>query len=999
MKLLEKLRFQPEWQSDDPSIRLTAVRELSHEAQEVLFAIAKHDADLGVRRAAIGRVTSISALATIAAGDDDTVRLEAAVVLRDRLVDLHEDEVDRQQIDHSLLALTDARDLAAVARRGRIDSLRRGALARVKDEKILGSIARRAEFPEIALEALARIEDIDELSAVAVRAEDKTVALTAFDRLTTTPLNADTLEQIARRAKHKAIVRRAKVELTSLNVPTLDEPSVTEREALCDQLEALTAEDDLERGQVRLDELLQWWATLEGAADSTLSERFATVRLAAESWLVKLDTDQAEARRKVSEQAVALETRVLLCERIEKLVGAKVPEELAALRKALAELPALEPDVVASDDATALFKRIDAADAACERRHTQWLSGIDRLLELDKLIEEIEALLASDPSAESNTDAIMSRWLVFDKTWRGLMAIARVEIDLSDTGSAARLKQLEKRRDAVGERRRALAARAEVEHSRQEQENLARLQKLCNTLNRMVAAENLELGEAKRQLRAARKLLDHPSALPSRRDRDVLTRRLRQSHTALLGRVRELRDFADWERWANLSIQEDLCWRMEALAEIPVTEDVASVAHQFRKLMHRWRQAAQVPKDKSEELWKRFKKAHDAVFPRCEQHFKQQVAEREKNRVHKLALVEEVERLATSTSWINTAKRITQLQAEWKMIGSAPRKEQQELWNRFRAACSSFFARRKAELVQRKQEWAANFEKKDALCARVEALADTDDLAAAIEEVKQSQAEWKTIGPVRRTRSDVVWQRFRTACDGVFQRTHKQEYAAAAEKVKFRETLCAELETLILEAESSGEAPNELVETVQGIQDQWRRASDIPHVLQQRLAVRFGSAILKLIESYPMSFRGAALDPARGLKRLEKLCERVEALIPAASIRGGVDCASPVEILAAQWHETLANNTMGVRVDEAAKRRSAIEEVVRLQAERRGLGQVTGDEGRRLADRFQRACDRVFQQGKPASNQRKAAVSSRRRPKREGPAKQSVPLVPDPWPK
>ncbi len=991
MKLLKKLRSQPEWQSDDPSIRLTAVRELSHEAQEVLFSIAKHDADLGVRRAAIGRVTSIAALATIAAGDDDIVRLEAAAVLRDRLVDLHEDEVDRQQIDHSLLVLTDERDLAAVARRGRIDSLRCGALARVTDEKLLGSIARRAEFPEIALEALARIDGIDELSAVAVRAEDKTVALTAFDRLTAIQLNTDALEKIARRAKHKAIVRRAKAELAGLNVPTVDESSVTEREALCDQLEALTAEDDLERGRARLDELLQRWAALEGTADSTLSERFATVRLAAESRLVKLDTDQAEARKRANEQTIALETRVLLCGRIEQLVGAKVPEELAALRKDLAKLPALEPDVAASDEATALFKRIDAADAACERRHARWLSGIDRLLELDKLIEEIEALLASDLSAESNTDAIMSRWPVFDKMWRDLMARARVEVDLDDTGSAARLKQLQKRRDAVGERRRVLAARAEVERSRQEQENLTRLQKLCNTLARMVAAENLELGEAERQLRAARKVLDHPSALPSRRDRDVLTRRLRQGHTALLGRVRELRDFADWECWANLGIQEDLCRRMEAMAETSVTEDVASVAHQFRELMNRWRQAAQVPKDKGEELWKRFKKAHDAVFPRCEQYFKQQVTEREKNRVHKLALVEEVERLATSTSWINTAKRITQLQAEWKMIGPAPRKEQKELRDRFRAAGSSFFARRKADLAQRKQKWVTNLKKKDALCARVEALADTDDLMAAIEEVKLFQAEWKTIGPIRRTRSEVVWQRFRTACDGVFQRVHKQEHMAAAEQVKFREALCAELETLMLKAESSCEAPNELAESVQGIQDQWRRASDIPNVLQQRLAVRFSSAVSKLIESYPMSFRGTALDPAPGLKRLEKLCECVEALIPAVPIRGGVDCASPVEILAAQWRETLANNTMGARVDEAAKRRSAIDEVVRLQAERRQLGQVTNDEGRRLADRFQHACDRVFQHGKPASNQRKAAVSSRRRPKREGPAKQSVP--------
>ena len=995
MKLLDKLRSQPEWQSDDPTIRATAVRELSDEAQGVLLAIAEHDDDPGVRRAAIGRVTSIPALAAIATGDDDdTVRLEASAVLRNRLVDLREDEGDAQQSGHSLLALTDERDLAAVARTARIDSLRRGALARVTDEKVLGSIARRAELPEISLEALARIEHPDELRAVAVKTEDKTVALAAFERLTATPLDADALEQIARRAKQKAIVRRAKAALASLSAPPIDEPSGTERAALCDELEAVSAEDDLERGRARLDELLQQWAALEVAADAALSEHFAAARRAAEARLVELDTDQAEARQRAKEQLAALETRVALCERIEQLAGAKAPDELAALREAWAELPVLELEVAASDDATALIKRFDAAVAACERRHAQWLSGLDRLRELDGLIEEVEALFASGPAAEPNPAAITSRWPVLDKTWRGLIAVARAEADSGDTDAAARLRVLQERWYAADERRRALAARVEVERARQERENLTRLQTLCDTLDRIVAVDKLELGEAERRLRAARKALDHPGALPSRRDRDVVTHRLRQSHTALLGRVRELRDFADWQRWANLGIQEDLCRRMEALAETPVTDDAASIAHQFRELMNRWREAAQVPKDKGEELWKRFKKAHDAVFPRCEQYFEQRVAEREQNRVHKWTLVEEAERLATSTSWIKTAERITQLQAEWKMIGPAPRKEQKELWNRFRTACSSFFARRKADLAQRKQEWAANLEKKDALCARVEALADTDDQVAAIEEVRRAQAEWKTVGPVRRTRSELVWHRFRAACDGVFLRAHEQEHAAAAEKVALREALCTELETLILEDEVPGAAPDGLAETVRGIQDRWRRAPEILHGLQRRLTARFGRAVSKLIEAYPASFRGTALDPARGLKRLEKLCERVEALMPAASLRGGVDGASPAEILAAQWREALANNTMGVRVDEAAKRRSAIEEVSRLQAERRRLGQVPGDEGRRLADRFQRACDHVFQPGKPASTQRKAAVPGRRRPKRERPAEQSVPPGP-----
>ena len=975
MKLLDKLRSQPEWESDDPSIRATAVRELSDQAQDLLLEIAEHDDDPSVRREAVGRVTSIPALAGIAAGDDDdTVRLEASAVLRDRLVDLREDEIDAQQPERSLLVLTDERDLAAVARAARIDSLRRGALARVTDEKVLGSIARRAELPEIALEALARIDHPDELRAVVVKTEDKTVALSAFERLTSSPIDADALEQIARRAKQKAVVRRAKAALATLSAPAIEAPSETERAALCDQLEAVAAADDLERGRAQLDELLQQEAALEDAADLALSERFAAARRAAESRLAELDAEQAEVRRRARDRSAALETRVALCERTEQLAGAKAPDELAALRKAWSTLPALEPEVAASDDATALFKRFDAAAAACERRHARWLSGLDRLRELERLIDEFETLVTSSSAAEPNTEAITSRWPVLDKTWRGLTAVARAEADPGDTDAAARLTALQERRDVAGERYRAVAAEAKVQIGRQEQENLARVQMLCDRLDRIVAEEKLELGEAERQLRTARKALDHPGALPSRRDRDVTTRRLRQSHTALLGRVRELRDFADWQRWANLGIQEDLCRRMETLARAPVTDHAASIAHQFRELMNRWRQAAQVPKDQGEELWKRFKKAHDAVFPRCEQYFDQQVAEREQNRTRKCALVEEAERLATSTSWIKTAERVTQLQAEWKTIGPAPRKEQKELWNRFRTACSSFFARRKADLAQRKQEWAANLEKKDALCARVEALADTDDLAAAIEEVKRAQAEWKAVGPVRRTRSEAVWQRFRAACDGVFQRGHEQEHAAAAEKVAVRDALCTELETLVPEGEAPGEAPDGLAETVRGLQDRWRRAPEIPHVLQRRLAARFGRSVSKLIEAYPASFRGTALDPVRGLKRLEKLCERVEALMPAAS-NSGVAGASPAEILAAQWREALANNTMGVRVDEAAKGRAAIEEVKRLQVERRRLGQVPGDGGRRLADRFQRACDRVFQQGKPASSQRKPSRS------------------------
>ena len=44
-------------------------------------------------------------------------------------------------------------------------------------------------------------------------------------------------------------------------------------------------------------------------------------------------------------------------------------------------------------------------------------------------------------------------------------------------------------------------------------------------------------------------------------------------------------------------------------------------------------------------------------------------------------------------------------------------------WKRFRDACDTFFTRRNADLAQRKETWAANQAKKEALCARAEELA------------------------------------------------------------------------------------------------------------------------------------------------------------------------------------------------------------------------------------------------------------------------------------
>ena len=489
-----------------------------------------------------------------------------------------------------------------------------------------------------------------------------------------------------------------------------------------------------------------------------------------------------------------------------------------------------------------------------------------------------------------------------------------------------------------------------------------RLGRLCGAAEGAAASEKLELPVAERHLRAVRRALDEMQAAdsaasaPPRRARAAVARRLRRVQTALLGRVRELRDFADWQRWANLGVQEDLCAEMESLAGL---EDDAQLATRYRHIMARWRQAADVPKDRGEQLRVRFEAAHAQVYERCQTFLAGQAADRDRNLARRLALVEEAERLASSTDWLRTVQRITELQAEWKQIGPVPRRQQQETWDRFRAACSAFFTRRKHDLAKRKQEWAQNLERKEALIARVEALEAVADVPDAVAQARQAQAEWKQIGAVQRKRSEAVWQRFRAACDAVFNRAQAAEQEAAADKIEAREALCQELEALLPGDDPAGEPPEGLADKVRDVQQRWRQAPEVPQVLRRRLAARFGQAVSRVVAAYPAAFRGTELDPARQLARLDELCRRVESLVGKETRPE----ESPAQILATRWRDALANNLMGARVDEGARRRAAIEQVKRLQAERRKLGQLPGPEGQRLAERFQQACDRLLQPG------------------------------------
>ena len=67
-----------------------------------------------------------------------------------------------------------------------------------------------------------------------------------------------------------------------------------------------------------------------------------------------------------------------------------------------------------------------------------------------------------------------------------------------------------------------------------------------------------------------------------------------------------------------------------------------------------------------------------------------------------------------------------------------------------------------------------NLQFKTDLCVQAEALQESTEWKKTTEDLINLQKKWKEVGPVPKKHSEVVWRRFRAACDNFFKK--KSEY-------------------------------------------------------------------------------------------------------------------------------------------------------------------------------------------------------------------------------
>lgn len=314
-------------------------------------------------------------------------------------------------------------------------------------------------------------------------------------------------------------------------------------------------------------------------------------------------------------------------------------------------------------------------------------------------------------------------------------------------------------------------------------------------------------------------------------------------------------EFREYDFKKNMEAKIAICEEAEKLADDP---DIVAAFRKLQKLHQDYRETGPVSKESREEIWTRFKTASTVINKRHQQHFEQLKEKEKENLDQKTVICEllegiEFDKLTTFQSWNDKTQEVLALQKKWKDIGFAPAKQNQKIFERFRAACDAFFSRKGEFFKQAKTDMTANLEKKTALCEQAEALKDSTDWKETADKMADLQKQWREIGPVQKKYTNTIWKRFIGACDYFYEQRDKN---TSSKKREENANLAAKKDILAkLKEFDAQNLSDDDIQAIQQLVDDWNGIGFVPFKVKDKIAAEF-KAVMEPFAGIVRSGRG-----------------------------------------------------------------------------------------------------------------------------------------------
>lgn len=288
---------------------------------------------------------------------------------------------------------------------------------------------------------------------------------------------------------------------------------------------------------------------------------------------------------------------------------------------------------------------------------------------------------------------------------------------------------------------------------------------------------------------------------------------------------KELRDL-DLKR--NLDQKIKLCEEVEALIIEP---KIVKAYRKLQNLHERWKEIGPVPNEQREEIWNRFKEISSLINKKHYEYFQEIKQQQVDNLRAKELLCEEAEKISEgdyqkSKMWQIKTDEINELMKLWKLIGFAPKKDNNDIFERFITARKQFFDRKQAYYQSYTEILEKNLQQKEELIVEAENAKDNTNWKQTTDLFVKLQKNWKEIGPVPNAKRDEIWERFNKVCNYFFEKK-RDHFKNRKEEEEKNLTLKQELIENIKSIELS-KTPEENLKDLQEFQKQWSEIGYVP---------------------------------------------------------------------------------------------------------------------------------------------------------------------------
>ena len=728
------------------------------------------------------------------------------------------------------LDVEEINNLVEVVKNDRDEGVRRLAIKKITDAEVLNDLAKkdlqgslrqlavdRAAFlwVSVAIQegnesessaALQKLDDQEALAEVAKRAQISSISIAALNRLTDPRM----LAEVARSTKNPEFRDEALGQITDIAVLrglAIDETRKEVAGVILDRL------DDRE--------------SVEAIAQRGKSK---AVRTRAKRKLATLKADvNADAETVLRKQQHA--KLIQLCHLAEECVAAKNQYEAAPkLEVARTEWDSLIVGFSDSQDLQARFdtacNRFEARQKRVEEKQSEVAAAekaiADERAKRSALCQELDALPTADADAIKR---ISDEWNTLGDVNDHCRDLHRRFAEALDDANSRDDDEEEDDEEEIFEE--------EIDPTPQLEALVQEFQSILDSGNTSTASRRLT-GLRKDWSRLCRGFTPD----------EALTERFQGLQKAVEEHLEEDRLLEERQRADNLSLLEAICRRLEESAK---TDDLKTAERLLREARNTFNSPGSLPtKEVWEEIRLRYKMARELLFDRVQELKEADEWQRWSNVPKLEALCNKVDALLKEEDLKIVAEELRKAQNEWKKIGPVSREKSDSLWKRFKASCDKAYEKCQDYFQQLEGERDTNLKQKETLCERVEALADSTDWANAAEEIKQLQAEWKAVGPVPRKESDIVWKRFRAACDKFFdqRKVHLDQLKGErTENLAKKEALCVQVEAL-----SESDDWDETANQIKGLQAQWKNIGPVPRKNSDAIWKRFRSACDKFFD-------------------------------------------------------------------------------------------------------------------------------------------------------